>query len=53
MRLYWEVSRRGYRRFATYRAATLAGIFTNTAFGFMRAYVLVALAAFIVGLAFG
>lgn len=45
MRLYWEVSRRGYRRFATYRAATLAGIFTNTAFGFMRAYVLVALFA--------
>jgi ABC-2 type transport system permease protein len=45
MRLYWEVARRGYRRFATYRAATFAGVFTNTVFGFMRAYVLVALFA--------
>lgn len=42
MRLYWEVCRRGYRRFATYRAATFAGVFTNTVFGFLRAYVLVA-----------
>jgi ABC-2 type transport system permease protein len=36
------VTRRGYRRYATYRGATLAGIFTNTVFGFMRAYVLIA-----------
>ena len=43
MRLYWEVAVRGFRRFATYRAATLAGVFTNTAFGFLRAYVLIAL----------
>ena len=43
MRLYWEVAVRGFRRYATYRAATLAGIFTNTAFGFLRAYVLLAL----------
>lgn len=43
MRLYWEIARRGYRRYATYRAATLAGVLTNTIFGFMRAYVLVAL----------
>lgn len=43
LRLYWEVGRRGYRRYATYRGATIAGIFTNTVFGFMRAYVLIAL----------
>jgi ABC-2 type transport system permease protein len=45
MRLYWEVAVRGFRRFATYRAATFAGIFTNTAFGFLRAYVLIGLFA--------
>jgi ABC-2 type transport system permease protein len=43
MRLYWEIALRGYRRFATYRAATLAGVVTNTVFGFMRAYVFIAL----------
>ncbi len=43
MRLYWEVAVRGFRRYTTYRAATLAGIFTNTIFGFMRAYVMLAL----------
>ncbi len=43
MRLYWEIARRGYRRYAAYPAATLAGIFTNTVFGFLRAYVLLAL----------
>lgn len=42
MRLYWEVAVRGFRRYTTYRAATLAGIFTNTIFGFMRAYVMLA-----------
>lgn len=42
-RLYWEVAVRGYRRYATYRGATFAGVFTNTIFGFMRAYVLIAL----------
>lgn len=43
MRLWWEVARRGFRRYATYRWATFAGVFTNTIFGFIRAYVLVAL----------
>lgn len=43
MRLYWEISRRGYRRYAAYPAATWAGVFTNTMFGFMRASVLLAL----------
>jgi ABC-2 type transport system permease protein len=42
-RLYWEIALRGYRRYATYRGATIAGVFTNTVFGFMRAYVLIAL----------
>ncbi|MBD0329949.1 MAG: ABC-2 family transporter protein [Thermoleophilia bacterium] len=42
MRLYWEIARRGYRRYAAYPGATLAGIFTNTIFGFMLAYILLA-----------
>jgi ABC-2 type transport system permease protein len=42
LRFYWEVARRGYRRYATYRGATFAGVFTNTIFGFLRAYVLIA-----------
>lgn len=42
MRLYWEVARTTARRMATYRAATLAGVFTNTAFGFILSYVLLA-----------
>ncbi len=43
MRLYWELARRGYRRYAAYPAATAAGVFTNTMFGFMQAYILLAL----------
>jgi ABC-2 type transport system permease protein len=42
VRLYWELARLGFRRHATYRAATLAGAFTNTVWGFMLASVLVA-----------
>jgi ABC-2 type transport system permease protein len=42
VRLYLEVARRTYRRIATYRSATLAGVFTNTVFGFLFAYVLLA-----------
>lgn len=45
MRLYWEVACRGFRRYSTYRGATVAGVFTNTVFGFMRAYVYLALFA--------
>ena len=45
MRLYWEVARRGFRRYATYRGATFAGVFTNTVFGFIRAYVFIAMFA--------
>ena len=43
MRLYWEIARRGYGRYAAYPAATLAGVWTNTVFGFIQAYVLLAL----------
>jgi ABC-2 type transport system permease protein len=42
MRLLWEVARRGFARYATYRWATFAGVFTNSIFGFIRAYVFVA-----------
>ena len=43
MRLYWEIARRGFGRYAAYPAATLAGIWTNTVFGFIQAYILLAL----------
>jgi ABC-2 type transport system permease protein len=42
MRLDWELARRGYRRYAAYPAATAAGAFTNTIFGFVQAYILLA-----------
>jgi ABC-2 type transport system permease protein len=42
VRLYWEMSRRGYRRYAAYPAATWAGVFTNTAFGLIQAYIFLA-----------
>jgi ABC-2 type transport system permease protein len=42
MRLYWEIARRGFRRYAAYRSATLAGAFTNTVFGVLRCYILLA-----------
>jgi ABC-2 type transport system permease protein len=43
VRLEWELARRGYRRYAAYPAATWAGVLTNTVFGFMLAYILLAL----------
>ena len=42
MRLDWEIARRGYRRYAAYPGATAAGLFTNTFFGFLQAYILLA-----------
>ena len=42
VRLYAEVAKRSFRRWSTYRAATVAGVFTNSIFGFIRASVLVA-----------
>lgn len=35
----------GFRRHATYRQATVAGAFTNVVFGFLRCYVLLAVAS--------
>ncbi|GLF93508.1 ABC transporter permease [Streptomyces yaizuensis] len=43
MRLYGVVAAGGFRRFATYRVATVAGVFTNTVFGFILAYAYIAL----------
>jgi ABC-2 type transport system permease protein len=42
MKLYVEVARSTLRRVTTYRAATFAGVVTNTVFGFILAYVLLA-----------
>ncbi len=43
MRLYAVVAAGGFRRYATYRMATAAGMFTNTVFGFIMAYTYIAL----------
>src|SRR5262245_27521780 len=44
-RLDLEIARRSFRRFSSYRAATACGVVTNAMFGFLRAYVLVAVVA--------
>ena len=36
--LYGAVAAGGFRRYATYRVATAAGVFTNTVFGLILAY---------------
>jgi len=36
---YPQLVRAGYRRYATYRQATLAGLTTNVVFGLLRAAV--------------
>jgi ABC-2 type transport system permease protein len=43
-RTFTAITGSGFRRYATYRQATLAGAFTNTVFGFLRCYVLLAVA---------
>ncbi|QRN81306.1 MAG: ABC-2 family transporter protein [Nocardiopsis sp. BM-2018] len=43
MRVYCAVYARGLRRYSTYRAATAAGVFTNSVFGAINAMVLLAL----------
>ncbi len=40
--LYVAVAARTFRRYSTYRAATLAGIFTNTVFGIIYSFVYLA-----------
>ncbi|MDT0435859.1 MULTISPECIES: ABC-2 family transporter protein [Streptomyces] len=42
-RLYTAVAAGGFRRYATYRVATAAGVFTNTVFGLILAYTYIAL----------
>ncbi|MEV0980640.1 ABC-2 family transporter protein [Streptomyces sp. NPDC049915] len=42
-RLYTAVAVGGFRRYATYRAATVAGVFTNTVFGLILVYTYLAL----------
>lgn len=42
MRVDWEIAKRGWRRYAAYPWATAAGVFTNTIFGFIQAYILLA-----------
>jgi ABC-2 type transport system permease protein len=45
MRTFAALSAAGFRRYATYRQATVAGTFTNVVFGFLKTYVLLAVAA--------
>ncbi|MCM0618945.1 ABC transporter permease [Nocardioides bruguierae] len=42
LRLHLAVAVRSFRRWSTYRAATLSGIFTNSVFGVINAFVLLA-----------
>ncbi|MCP4421552.1 MAG: ABC transporter permease [Chloroflexi bacterium] len=43
MRLFWELTKRSFRRALTYRAAAIAGLTTNFFFGLFRVAVLLAL----------
>ncbi|HEX6871618.1 MAG TPA: ABC-2 family transporter protein [Micromonosporaceae bacterium] len=45
MRTIAAIAAAGFRRYATYRQATAASTFTNTVFGFLRSYVLLAAVA--------
>jgi ABC-2 type transport system permease protein len=42
MRVYWEIARRAFQRHASYRGEMWGGVFTNTVFGFMLAYIMLA-----------
>lgn len=53
VRAYAALIAAGFRRHATYRQATVAGAVTNTVFGFIRSYVLLAVAAGAGGVAAG
>jgi ABC-2 type transport system permease protein len=53
IRTYGALVRAGFRRYATYRQATVAGAVTNTVFGFLRCYVMLAVAAGAGGIAAG
>lgn len=43
MRTYAWIAAYAFRRYGTYRVAAISATFTNTIFGFLRAYVLIAL----------
>ena len=43
-RVLLAIAGAGFRRYSTYRQATVAGAFTNTVFGFMRCYILLSVA---------
>jgi ABC-2 type transport system permease protein len=43
-RTFCAILRAGFRRYATYRQASVAGAFTNVVFGFLHCYVLLAVA---------
>lgn len=45
MQTFAALSAAGFRRYATYRQANLAGAFTNVVFGFLKTYVLLAVVA--------
>lgn len=42
MRLYWEIGKRAFQRQLAYRTANLAGLVTNSFFGYVRAAIFVA-----------
>jgi ABC-2 type transport system permease protein len=52
-RTYAALAGAGFRRYATYRQATIAGASTNIVFGFLRCYALLAVAAGAGGVAAG
>ncbi len=45
VRLLWEVGKRSFRKATTYRLAAASGAFVNTVFGYIRAAVLIYVAA--------
>ena len=45
LRTLTALARAGFRRYSTYRQATAASIFTNSIFGFLRCYILLAAVA--------
>jgi ABC-2 type transport system permease protein len=45
LRLYAALAAAEFRRYATYRQALVAAVFTNSVFGFLRCFVLLAVAA--------
>lgn len=48
-RTFTAITGSGFRRYSTYRQATLAGAFTNTVFGFLRCYIFLAIAGSTIG----